>query len=100
MIDPVQHAIDTLDPDMSRHEIVKLREDLIKSKSEPTYLDNLLVQQKDRLIRRIDNARNLDDLKMVKHTLKLLQPLWAVCSYDYKERELQQRIRRKWETFK
>ena len=65
-----------------------------------TYLDNLLIGQKDKLINRIDNARNKDDLRAALITLTILSPLWHTCNYEYKESELRERINKKLASFR
>ena len=51
-------------------------------------LDNLLVEQKNRLITLIDSG-GVDAAQLC---LWVLTPLWQSCHYDYKIRELQERI--------
>jgi hypothetical protein len=61
-------------------------------------LDFLLIAQKDKLIRRIDHASPAD-VQPILSTLNLLEPLWIACNYQYKYRELKERLRNKIATF-
>jgi len=56
------------------------------------FLDNILVRQKDTLIKRIDCARP-EDIKGIRLSLSVLEELWSACNYTYKFQELRERLR-------
>lgn len=59
-------------------------------------LDNALVQQKDRLLRLINEAVESDNphlLYVVTDCLEFVSELWNVCDYTYKVAEIRARIR-------
>lgn len=53
--------------------------------------DNQLVRQKDRIIDLIDSGK----LQEAKAALAIVSEMWTAHNYDYKIRELQDRIQRK-----
>lgn len=63
-------------------------------------LDNMLVKQKDMLIKLIDNARSIKELESITRTLFILTELWDICYYGYKKDELIERIKRKTTTIR
>lgn len=65
-----------------------------------TYLDNILIRQKDTLISRIDNASSVDDLRAALYILNVLGELWRTANYGYKVSELRDRIDKKRATFR
>jgi hypothetical protein len=61
-------------------------------------LDNILVQQKERLINGIDTLPELSPIIRTQAAqslllmIKLLLPLWDACNYHYKAQELIDRL--------
>lgn len=55
-------------------------------------LDTILIQQKDRIISLIDRATSLEDCGAIAQILLTLQTLWTACDYEYKLKELKERL--------
>jgi soluble cytochrome b562 len=54
-------------------------------------LDNILIRQKDKIIDLIDSGKT----KEAQAALRVVEELWAACNYDYKTKELRERIKHK-----
>lgn len=69
--------------------------------AKPTYsvdlIDNMLVRQKDRLIEKIDSATTTEQINAIAETLLTLQELWLALNYEYKYKELRERLLLKFE---
>jgi hypothetical protein len=65
-----------------------------------TRIDNKLVAQKNILLDRLNDAANnegmgtLAELSLVLDRLLFVAPVWLECNYQYKTREIAERVRR------